>query len=195
MDPEVAAWRRQKRSEFLAAREATSNDVRRRATERIAGELGRLCARLNIATVGLFWPIKGEISLLPWGRALVESRPVTLCLPVVVEKRAPLEHWRWAPGDAMVEGVWNIPVPACRHVVVPDLMLAPLVGFDRAKYRLGYGGGYFDRTLAALPKKPVVVGIGYALGSLETIFPQPHDIPMDVILTERGVGDDLPEAA
>ena len=95
----------------------------------------------------------------------------------------------------MVEGAWHIPIPARRDVLVPDLMLAPLVGFDRARYRLGYGGGYFGRTLTALPKKPVVIGVGYALGSLETIFPQPHDIPMDVILTEQGVGDDVPEAA
>ena len=195
MDPEVAAWRRQKRAEILAAREATPNDIRRQATEVIAAKLDRLCAGLSIATVGLFWPIKSEISLLPWGRALAQSRQVTLCLPVVVAKRAPLEHWRWAPGDAMVEGAWNIPVPARRDVVVPDLMLAPLVGFDRARYRLGNGGGYFDRTLAVLPKKPIVVGVGYALGSLETIFPQPHDIPMDVIVTEQRGGDDLPETA
>ena len=66
-----------------------------------------------------------------------------------------------------------------------DLMLAPLVGFDRAQYRLGYGGGYFDRTLASLPQRPAVIGIGYELGMLDTIFPQSHDIPMDAILTER----------
>jgi len=195
MDPEIVAWRRQKRAELLAARQATPNDIRRQATERIAGALNRLCGGLNIATVGLCWPIKSEIGLLPWGRALAQSRQVTLCLPVVVAKRAPLEYWRWTPGDAMVEGAWNIPVPACRDVVVPDLMLAPLVGFDRARYRLGYGGGYFDRTLASLPQKPIVAGVGYALGSLETIFPQPHDIPMDVILTEHVAGSDLSETA
>jgi 5-formyltetrahydrofolate cyclo-ligase len=195
MDPEVAAWRRQKRVELLDARQAVPGDIRRQAVKNIADGLDRLCAGLTIATVGLYWPIKSEIGLLPWGRMLAQSRHVTLCLPVVVAKRAPLEYWRWAPGDAMDEGFWNIPIPARRDVVVPDLMLAPLVGFDRARYRLGYGGGYFDRTLAVLPKRPVVVGVGYALGSLETIFPQPHDIPMDVILTERGVGDDRPEAA
>jgi 5,10-methenyltetrahydrofolate synthetase len=64
-------------------------------------------------------------------------------------------------------------------------MLAPMVGFDRAKYRLGYGGGYFDRTLASLPRRPLVVGIGYEFSALDTIFPQPHDIPMDEVLTER----------
>ena len=161
----------------------------------IAGKLDRLCAGLTVATVGLYWPIKSELSLLPWGRALAQSRQVTLCLPVVVAKRAPLEYWRWAPGDAMQQGVWNIPIPARRDAVVPDLMLAPLVGFDRAGYRLGYGGGYFDRTLASLPRRPFVVGIGYALGALETIFPQPHDIPMNAIVTVQRIGNDLSETA
>jgi 5,10-methenyltetrahydrofolate synthetase len=70
-------------------------------------------------------------------------------------------------------------------VVFPDLMLAPLVGFDRTNYRLGYGGGYFDRTLASLRQRPMVIGIGYEFSVLKTIFPQPHDIPMDAVLTER----------
>ena len=90
----------------------------------------------------------------------------------------------------MERGIWDIPVPARRDVVIPDLMLAPLVGFDRANYRLGYGGGYFDRTLAAMPRRPMVVGIGYDLGAQETIFPQPHDIPMDAVVTE--LRDTLP---
>lgn len=195
MDPQVAAWRRQKRAELLDARQAIPSHIRWQGGKSIAGKLDRLCAGLTIGIVGLYWPINSEISLLPWGRALARSRHVTLCLPVVVAKRAPLEYWRWVPGDAMDAGDWNIPIPARREVVVPDLMLAPLVGFDRAKYRLGYGGGYFDRTLASLPNRPVVVGVGYALGALETIFPQPHDIPMDVILTEQQVDDDLSETA
>lgn len=121
---------------------------------------------------------------MPWGRALAQHRQISLCLPVVVTRQAPLEYWRWAPGEATVPGFWNIPVPAHRDRVMPDLILAPLVGFDRARYRLGYGGGYFDRTLAALPQRPFVVGVGYQFGALETIFPQPHDIAMDAIATD-----------
>ena len=89
------------------------------------------------------------------------------------------------PGQAMRSGFWNIPVPTQRDVVLPDLMLAPLVGFDQGNYRLGYGGGYFDRTLASRDPRPIVIGVGYDFGALETIFPQPHDIPMHAILTER----------
>jgi 5-formyltetrahydrofolate cyclo-ligase len=68
--------------------------------------------------------------------------------------------------------------------VVPDVVLAPVVGFDPESYRLGYGGGFFDRTLAALAKKPFVIGLGYSLQAIPTIYPQPHDIGMDRIVTE-----------
>ena len=71
--------------------------------------------------------------------------------------------------------------------MVPDLTLAPLVGWDPAGFRLGYGGGYFDRTLAVLSPRPMTIGIGLQSARLATIFPQPHDIALDVILTEAGV--------
>lgn len=182
---EVAAWRRAKRTELLAQRQGLLSEDRKRAADIIAGKLDRLCAGMTLTVVGLYWPIQLEPSLLPWGGALVRRRKIGLCLPVVVIRQAPLEYWRWAPGDATVPGFWNIPVPAQREVVTPDLVLAPLVGFDRAGYRLGYGGGYFDRTLAALPKRPFVVGVGYQSGALDTIFPQPHDFAMDAIITDQ----------
>jgi 5,10-methenyltetrahydrofolate synthetase len=180
---EVTAWRRTKRAELLAQRQSLSPEDRKRAVDTIAAGLDRLCAGMTVTMVGLYWPIQQEPSLLPWGRALAQRQSIGLCLPVVVAPQSPLEYWRWAPGDAMVPGFWNIPVPAQRDLVTPDLVLAPLVGFDRARYRLGYGGGYFDRTLAALPKRPFVVGVGSQFGALETIFPQPYDIPMDAIVT------------
>lgn len=88
----------------------------------------------------------------------------------------------------MVRGDWNIPVPPPEsEVVTPDVALAPLVGWDRAGYRLGYGGGYFDRTLAHLAPRPFVIGIGLQAAELATIYPQPHDVPLDAIITEEGV--------
>jgi 5-formyltetrahydrofolate cyclo-ligase len=169
---------------LLARREEVTAEARRAAVTRIAGLLDRVCQARAPSAVGLYWPIKSEIGLLPWGRALAQAAGATLCLPVVVTPRAPLEYWRWRPGEAMEPGVWNIPKPARREVVLPDLVLAPLVGFDAERYRLGYGGGYFDRTLAAMTPRPFVVGVGYAFGRLDTIFPQPHDIPMDLIVTD-----------
>ena len=91
----------------------------------------------------------------------------------------------WWPGIPMTHGVWHIPVPAEGEPVSPDILLAPLVGFDGRKYRLGYGGGYYDRTLAGLVTKPRVVGVGFELSRIPTIHPQSHDIPMDLIVTER----------
>lgn len=83
-------------------------------------------------------------------------------------------------------GIWGIPIPAERQIVRPTALLMPLIGFDEAGYRLGCGGGYYGRTLAVMMPKPLTIGVGYALGRLDTIHPQPHDIPMDAILTEEG---------
>jgi len=117
----------------------------------------------------------------------LRARGVRAALPVVVEKKQPMQFRLWSPGCRMERGVWNIPIPADGPAVTPDVVIAPLVGFDAEYYRLGCGGGYFDRTLASLARKPFVVGIGYAASRLATIHPQPHDIPMDAIVTEEGV--------
>ena len=107
-----------------------------------------------------------------------------VALPVVIDKNGPLEYRTWRPGERLIDGVWNIPVPERREIVIPHAVLAPLVGFDRQCYRLGNGGGYFDRTLAALAPKPLAIGIGLELSQIETIYPQSFDIPMDIIVTE-----------
>jgi 5-formyltetrahydrofolate cyclo-ligase len=86
----------------------------------------------------------------------------------------------------MEPGAYGILVPKENIIVTPDLLLAPMVGFDVAGYRLGYGGGYYDRTFASLSPKPYAIGIAYELSRLETIYPQEHDIPLDVVITEAG---------
>jgi 5-formyltetrahydrofolate cyclo-ligase len=86
----------------------------------------------------------------------------------------------------MEAGVYDIPVPKERPIVLTDLVLAPLGGFDGQRYLLGYGGGYFDRTLAALQPRPAAIGVGFELGRLDTVHPQPHDIAMTAIVTEAG---------
>src|SRR5690606_24922582 len=106
--------------------------------------------------------------------------------PVVVEKARPLVFRAYRPGDRLEKGVWNIPIPADGDPVIPDIVIAPLVGVDVRNYRLGYGGGFFDRTLAALPKRPLVIGVGYEMQRIATIHPQPHDIPMDRIVAACG---------
>jgi 5-formyltetrahydrofolate cyclo-ligase len=135
-------------------------------------------------TLGIYWPIRGEIDVRDLAAEHVEAGG-RVALPVVVEKGAPVEFWRWEPGMQMQRGFWNIPVPPERAVLEPDALLVPLVGFDRNGYRLGYGGGYYDRTLAAAAKRPFCIGVGYAWSELATICPQPHDVPMDVIVTDE----------
>jgi 5-formyltetrahydrofolate cyclo-ligase len=136
-----------------------------------------------------YWPIKGEPDLRPL-MAKLHNAGVVIALPLVETKAAPLVFRLWTPETKMVRGDWNIPVPpADAEPVTPDIALAPLVGWDEKGYRLGYGGGYFDRTLAALTPRPFVIGIGYASAKLATIFPQPHDIAMNLIVTDGGEPD------
>ena len=137
--------------------------------------------------MSVYWPIKGEPDLRP---LMVElhGAGVTVALPLVERKAAPLVFRRWTPATRMVRGDWNIPVPPPEAAIVtPGITLAPLVGWDGDGYRLGYGGGYFDRTLAALTPRPLTIGIGLQPARLATIYPQPHDIPLDFILTEAGI--------
>lgn len=136
--------------------------------------------------IGFYWPFKGEYD--PWApaRSLLEQG-VRLALPVVFEKARPLIFREWWPGIRMMAGVWDIPVPADGDAVLPDTLLVPLLGFDEGRYRLGYGGGYYARTLAAMPKRQFAIGLGFEVSRLATIHPQPHDIPMDLFITEQQV--------
>jgi len=185
LDPDaVKLWRRGERARLIALRQGLPAADRRRWSERIDAELRVLLAE-RPGVLGVYWPFRAEFDprpLIDW--AVAAGRAIAL--PVVVDKKGPLEYRAWRPGEPLVDGVWNIPVPQKRAVVIPRVVLAPLVGFDPACYRLGYGGGYFDRTLAALVPRPVAIGIGFATQLLETIHPQPFDVPMDLIVTEAG---------
>jgi len=163
---------------------------RRAAADMIAARVDTLLAErfpsVDGLTLSAWWPIKAELNLRPWLESLL-ARGARVTLPVVTAPSAPLAFRLWTPDCRMVQGFWKIPVPADGPEVVPDLTLAPLVGWDPAGFRLGYGGGYFDRNLAVLSPRPMTIGIGLQSARLATIFPQPHDIALDVILTEAGV--------
>jgi 5-formyltetrahydrofolate cyclo-ligase len=182
----VRCFRKTKRSELLARRSALGFRDRERYGERLTAHLFATLDLRAYAVLGFYWPIRGELDLRSMVRHHVRTGGIA-ALPVVVEKNAPVEFWQWKPGDTMQRGFWNIPVPAERRVVIPNVLLIPLVGYDLAGYRLGYGGGYYDRTLAALTPRPFCIGVGYNDSELETIRPQPHDIPMNMIVTERRV--------
>ena len=182
---EVKAWRRAERERLIALRMALPPAERRAAGERIAASIRDVLAGRS-GVLGVYWPFRAEFDPRPLIDALVEAgRPIAL--PVVVDRKGPLEYRAWKPGETLTAGVWDIPIPERREIVVPASVLAPLVGFDRACYRLGYGGGYFDRTLAALSPRPLAIGVGFAAQAIETIYPQPFDIPMDLVITEVAI--------
>jgi 5-formyltetrahydrofolate cyclo-ligase len=182
--PAVQAFRKTKRAELLARRRMLDLDERKRYTNALTERLLAAVELRSFAVLGFYWPIRGELDLRDVARRHVEAGG-TAALPVVVAKNAPVEFWQWQPGAAMQRGFWNIPVPAERRVVTPDALLIPLVGYDAAGYRLGYGGGYYDRTLAAARPRPFRIGVGYDDSAIETIHPQPHDIPMSLIVTQH----------
>ena len=130
-----------------------------------------------------YMPMRTEIDPLP---AMAAHRgPVGV--PVIMAKATPLKFREWSPGCRLVEGAFKALIPEDGAWVEPEVMIVPLLAWDARGYRLGYGGGYFDRTLARLAPRPFTIGIGLQAAQLSTIFPQPHDIPLDVILTEAGV--------
>jgi len=187
---EVARWRKARRSENLAARAAFSISTREEISNAIGAHLvAFVMARfgpLAGSVISGYWPIKSEPDLRP---ALMQFHAMgaRLALPVVEERGRPLAFRAWSPGAKMERGFWGIPVPASRETLMPKIALAPLVGWDGAGYRLGYGGGYFDRTLALRSAAPFAIGIGLQAAKLATIFPQRHDIRLDAIITEAGL--------
>jgi 5-formyltetrahydrofolate cyclo-ligase len=184
-EAEVKGWRRGERERLIALRQALPAEERRRWGTQIEAQLRDLLAE-RPGILGVYWPFRAEFDPRPLIEGAV-AKGRTVALPVVVDKKGPLEYRAWRPGEPLVDGVWNIPVPEKREIVTPAIVLSPLVGFDEACYRLGYGGGYFDRTLAVLTPRAFAIGIGFEVQLLETIYPQSFDVPMDLIVTEAGI--------
>lgn len=180
---DVSRWRKAERRRLIDERMALESADRIARSERLAEKLDQAIGRVSGRIVSSYWPFRGEPDLRNWAIKVIE-RGGRIALPVVLRKSEPLEFRVWQPGDPLERGVWNILVPSRGPAVLPDVVIAPVVGFDTANYRLGHGGGYFDRTLAAMPRMPLRIGIGFATAKIATIYPQPHDIPMDTIVTD-----------
>lgn len=180
---DVARWRKAERDRLLQARRAMGEEERRAAAVRIAATLDSVIAASDARIIGIYWPIRCEPDLRDW-MARQHVGGISCALPSVTEKAASLSFRPWTPEQKMRRGAWRIPEPDTDDSVAPDLLVVPLLGFDRHGYRLGNGGGYYDRTLAGLAERPRLVGVGYAGAEIPTIYPQPHDIPMSHIVTE-----------
>ncbi len=174
-------------------------DERLQLTDRVA-KIERLQQTLRVwlvgrsdTVIGAYWPIKGEFDPLPalyrWQEdgVLNQAGKRRIGLPVVNKQHKTLTFHAWYPGCAMEEDAYGIPKPKDTDLIVPTLLLVPCVGFGPGGYRLGYGGGFYDRTLATLQPKPATAGLGFAQGYVPGFVPQPHDIPLDAILTDQGV--------
>ena len=170
------------RKALLATRRALPETTRTQWDAAIAQRLLDWCTTGNIAELAVYWPLHGEPDLHAAYLALA-ARGVALSLPVVLEKHAPLAFASWTPGEPMVKDGMGVAVPAgLRLRSAPAALLVPCLGFNLARYRLGYGGGYYDRTLAHAPR-PLTLGIAY--GCLQAEFASgPYDIALDHIMTE-----------
>ncbi|MFI4935885.1 MAG: 5-formyltetrahydrofolate cyclo-ligase [Caulobacterales bacterium] len=182
----LAAWRRATRERLIAERMTMPLAARRAASRRIGQALAGQIRRAEIAVLGAYWPVRGEYDCVALLRRLLAGG-CQVALPVVLAAGRPLEFRAWTPKTPMESGPQAIPHPAAAPAVTPGALLIPLVGFDEAGWRLGYGGGFYDRTLAALSPKPLAIGVGFELGRLASIGPGPHDRPMDYIITEVGL--------
>ena len=148
------------------------------------------------AAVGAYWPIKGEFDALPalfrWAEADVQRR---IGLPVVDKKSKQLSFQVWYPGCEMEDDAYGIPKPKGTPTFEPTLLLVPCVGYGPGGVRLGYGGGFYDRTLATLQPRPTTVGLAYSQGFLPWLEAETHDVPLDTVLTDEGLAWQAPGVA
>ena len=183
---ELKAWRKQERQRLIAARLAVDAGTRNRWRGHIDLTLERHFPALNEETLAFCWPIQGEYDARFLARQLRERGCIT-ALPVVVGPGKPLIFREWHAGIPLVEGALGIPYPPESLEVTPSAVLLPMNGWDARGYRLGYGAGFFDRTLAAFTRRPVVIGVTFELARIDTIYPQDWDIPVDFVVTEKGL--------
>ncbi len=182
----LKAWRTQLRAELIARRLAANIEDRTRWNSAIDAFIEALLADVAGKIIAYCWPYQAEYD----ARSLILrflERGAEAALPVVVAPRQPMVFRQWTPETKMLAGVYDIPFPIDSPEVVPDIALIALAGFDDAGYRLGYGAGFFDRTLAAIEPRPMTIGVGFELARVPTIYPQWHDIPLDYVVTELGI--------
>ncbi len=191
--PEAAAQAKKRLRQVLIEQRLSMPDRLQRAAALQQVMRIWLVGRADIA-IGAYWPIKGEFDPLPalhrWkedGELLDDRNMRRIGLPVVDKVHKTLVFHAWYPGCPMEEDAYGIPKPKDTEIIVPTLLFVPCVGYGPGGYRLGYGGGFYDRTLATLQPKPFTVGLGYGPGFIDDLQAEAHDVPLDAILNDLGV--------
>jgi 5-formyltetrahydrofolate cyclo-ligase len=179
VDPVRAQWRR----DLRAARDAMTDRPEREA--RLVKGVERWLKTFQGDRLGFFWPTRSEPDLAALVQRWLESDPSRIAALPVIDGEL-LRFAPWSPGVALLTGPFDVRIPDTAQRIDPQLLLVPCVGIDRLRYRLGYGGGYYDRTLAAKAPRPITIGVGFDCARIETIDPKPHDLQLDLAITESG---------
>lgn len=184
-----ANLRRTLRREGIERRKALPADVHQALSAQLCERIAQAFPQLARMRVAFCWPVKNEADLRPLMRNwLAQGQPgFAALLPVVVAAGSALAFRAWTPGNPMNTDRYGIPAPASGAFLTPDALLIPLNAFDAEGYRLGYGGGFFDRTLASLDPPPLSIGVGFELARVASIHPEEHDMRLDAIVTEATV--------
>jgi 5,10-methenyltetrahydrofolate synthetase len=183
--PDHGVFRAALRREKLAARLALAPAAHAALSAAIERHLAALLLPLTPQTLAFCAPVRGEFDARPLATRLIE-RGWHAAMPVVTAVKAPMSFHAWTPASPMSADRYGIPIPRNGATAIPDIVLLPLVAFDELGFRLGYGGGYFDRTLATMVPRPQAIGVGFELGQVPDIRPGVHDIGLDVVVTEAG---------
>jgi 5-formyltetrahydrofolate cyclo-ligase len=170
-----------------AARMETPVEDRRRMAQKLSDNFISNVVLPPAAIVAGYHPVRAEMDVMPLLSALL-ARGQTIALPVIEERNKPLLFRTWDENTRLKEGHFTIPEPdaAFSRVVMPDVLIVPMLAFDADGNRLGYGAGHYDRTLAVMKKKPLLIGVAYAFSQAEAVPADPHDIKMDIIVTDSG---------
>jgi len=185
-DTDTSSERARLRREMLALRRSLEPVEHARLSAALEAQLALAFAALPPGVLAFCWPIRGEFDARPLVCRLLAAgwRAV---IPTVTQREAPMTFRAWTPATPMGVDPFGIPVPVPAAEATPDVLLLPLVAFDDAGYRLGYGGGYFDRTLVRMVPRPQAWGVGFDALRIATLHPQAHDIRLDAVITESGV--------
>jgi 5-formyltetrahydrofolate cyclo-ligase len=173
------------RREMIARRLALPTDAHAALSAAVRRQLDAAFPALAELVIGFCWPVQNEPDLLPLVAEWI-ARGGRVALPVVIRPGEPLAFREWWLEQPLAPDRYGIPTPTDGDFLVPQVLLLPVNAVDAAFYRIGYGGGFFDRTLASLSPRPLAIGVGFDFQRVADIRPQPHDLPLDAMVTESG---------